>query len=163
KQVRFVLTIREETAKASYPELYAFLKNLGPLAQGRIDVEDESRRTLFTVRFSTKDLRVELDTFTADGKVLPLEDGPVAATKPVDLEAALASKHRICMNLSFDVNGITTELRGLTIKVAYERRVEVPAPGKPATDMTLKYCFDEMPTVAVSGSAYGFLPTWAID
>jgi hypothetical protein len=155
RQIRLVVSIRREVAKETYPDLYEFLDALGPLARGRIDVLDDKGRTLFGLRFNTKDLQVELDAFVKDGMLLPADGGNVLVGEPVDIRKVTLSKHRVRCSFAADVNGIVTEVRDLDLDATYRRGA------RDAVDLDLAMSGE--PAVSVSGSAFGIVPTWAID
>jgi hypothetical protein len=155
RQLRFMLGVRREAMKESYPALLKFFEGLGPLARGQIDVLDEKGRTLFGFRFSTQDLAVELRAFVREGRILPVDGGVVLVDEGVDLREVKTSRHTLHGAFSFDMNGITTDIRDLDAKVVYERKAD--------ESMELHYALDKEPVVQVSGSAFGVVPTWAID
>ncbi len=164
RQLRFMISVRREAMKESYPHLLEFLEGLGPLARGKMDVTDAKGRTLFTFRFSTADLSIELGAFVADGRVLPVDGGNVLLAEGVDIRTVTTSSHTIKTSLSFDMNGITTEMRDLNFKVTYARQPKDPkVVNGEGESMALRYVLDEEPVVKVSGSAFGIVPTWAID
>ncbi|MBI3723055.1 hypothetical protein HY251_03735 [bacterium] len=154
KQIHLVISVRREAAKEKHPAIVEWLTGMGPLITGRVDFTDEKGRTCATIRFSTKDLALTIDAFVAGGKLLPVESGHVLANEGVDFEETLSAKRRDRWTLDFDVNGIVTEVHDLVFKVDYERTQD---------SMTAKIVLDEEPKVRVHGSAYGVIPTWAID
>ena len=154
KQVHLVLSVREDSARDKYPAIWEWVSKWGALANGRLDITDEKGRVVATVRFSTKDLSVTLDAFFSHGKICPVDCGRVLVDEGYDLEATGAAHHRDRWSLDFDVNGITTEIRDLVFKVDYEKTND---------GMKAKIVCDQEPKVRVHGSAFGVIPSWAID
>ena len=115
---------------------------------------DSQGRALMTIRFSTKDLAFTIDAFVANGKLCPVESGKVLVDQGVDLEAVTTCDRKDRWCFEADVNGISTEIKDLIFKVHYENG--------PKGMRTLITC-DEEPRIRVHGSAFGVIPTWAID
>jgi hypothetical protein len=154
KQVHLVLSLRQDAAEQKYPAIWKWLTGLGPLASGRLEITDEQNRVVATMRFSSKDLGVTLDAFLAHGKICPVENGRVLVNEGIDPETTTRAHHRDRWSMDFDVNGIVTEVRDLAFKVDYEKTRE---------GMRARIVCDEEPKVRVHGSAFGLIPTWAID
>lgn len=154
KQVHLVLAVRRDSAEENYPALWKWISGWGPLAAGRLEVTDEKGRVVATFRFSTKDLSITLDAFFSHGKLCPVEGGKVLVDEGYDLESTGKAHHRDRWSFDMDVNGITTEIRDFVVKVAYEKTND---------GMQSRLVCDEEPKVRVHGSAFGVIPTWAID
>ncbi len=99
-------------------------------------------------------LALTIDGFVAGGKLCPVESGKVLVEESVDLEAVATADRRDRWSFESDVNGICTEVKDLAFKVHYENGVK---------GMNAVIVCDEEPKVRVHGSAFGVLPTWAID
>lgn len=155
RQIRLIVSVRRDSAKEKYPDLYDFLDALGPLARIRADVQDDKGRTLFGLRFATKELQLELDAFVKDGMLLPTDGGNVLIGEPVDLRSVQTSKHRVRCSFAFDVNGIVTDVRDFDLDAVYAR-------GK-GDRIDLDLALTTEPAISVGGSAFGLVPTWAID
>ena len=80
--------------------------------------------------------------------------GKVLVDESVDLETVATADRRDRWSFESDVNGICTEVKDLAFKVHYESG---------AKGMSSVIVCDEEPKVRVHGSAFGVLPTWAID
>lgn len=154
RQVHLVLGIRQDSAEQNYPALWKWIARWGALAQGRLEITDDKGRVVATFRFSTKDLSITLDAFFSHGKLCPVEAGKVLVEEGYDLEATARAHHRDRWSFDMDVNGITTEIRDLCFKVDYEKTND---------GMHTHIVCDEEPKVRVHGSAFGVIPTWAID
>jgi hypothetical protein len=154
KQVHFVISVRRDVAKEKHPAVADWLLGMGPLITARLDVTDEKGRTVATIRFSTKDLALTLDCFVANGKICPVENGKVLVAEGYDVETVAHAQHKDRWTFDLDANGIVTEVHDLVVKVDYTRTQD---------GMEARFVMDQEPKVRVHGSAYGVIPTWAID
>jgi hypothetical protein len=153
-QVHLVLSIRREPKKKELQGVVQWLAELGPLASGQLELEDDKGRTLATMDFSTKDLRVALNAFVSRGAICPVENGQVLVNDGYYPRAIARQDYRGRLNLDVTVNGITTEVHDLRFKAVYE---------KTADGMRSELVFDEEPTIHVRGAAYGLVPAWELD
>ncbi len=152
QQLHLVFSVRRDSEK--HRPVVEWFEAMGPLMNGRGDLCDSRGRTLLTIRFNTKDLALTIDGFVAGGKLCPVESGKVLVEESVDLEAVATADRRDRWSFESDVNGICTEVKDLAFKVHYENGVK---------GMNAVIVCDEEPKVRVHGSAFGVLPTWAID
>lgn len=152
QQIHLVMGVRRESDK--HKAVIEWLDGLGPLMSGRAELCDSRGRALMTLRFSTKDLALTIDAFVASGKLCPVEGGKVLVDEGVDLETVKACDRRDRWSFEADVNGIVTEVKDLVFKVHYEST---------PTGLRSRIVCDEEPKIRVHGSAFGVIPTWAID
>jgi hypothetical protein len=152
QQIHLVFSVRRDAAK--HRSVIDWLEAFGPMLSGRGDLCDAKGRTLVTLRFNTKDLAMTVDAFVAGGKLCPVEAGKVLVGEGVDVESVAATDRVDRWSFDGDVNGIATEIRDLVFKVHYE--------SGPA-GMKARIVCDQEPKVRVHGSAFGVIPTWAID
>jgi hypothetical protein len=152
RQIHLVLSVRRDSPL--HRPVIEWLEGLGPLMSGRLEITDKKGRIVATIRFSSKELALTFDLFVANGKICPVDSGQVLTEEAYDLEAITKAEHTDRWNFDMDVNGIVTEIHDLKIKVAYEAG---------AQGMRCRMVHDECPKVRVHGSAFGVIPTWAID
>ncbi len=152
QQIHFVMGLRRDGDK--HKAIVEWLEGLGPLMNARGELCDSQGRALMTIRFSTKDLAFTIDAFVAQGKLCPVEAGKVLVDQGVDLETVTTCDRRDRWCFEADVNGIATEVKDLVFKVHYE--------STPKGLRSVIVC-DEEPKIRVHGSAFGVIPTWAID
>lgn len=152
QQIHLVLSLRRDAEK--HRAVVDWLEGLGPLVTGRGDLCDSQGRTLVTIRFSTKDLALTIDAFVSGGKLCPVVDGKVLVDEAVDLEAVATTDRRDRWGFEADVNGIVTEIKDLVFNVHYENTSQ---------GLRAAMVCDTEPKVRVHGSAFGVIPTWAID
>lgn len=153
QQLRLSARLRPDLMEERYPELSEFLADLGPLLDGRVRWVDDQGRQLARMSIDTGALSLTLEGFVRDGRLLPVGgDGQVVLDAPAATGSPVAVKG--VTDLRFNMNGIVTEVRGLEMDGTYARRPD-------GADLT--GTISRVPTVAVSGSAFGFLPAWAID
>lgn len=152
QQIHLVMGVRRDSNK--HRSVIEWLEGMGPLMNGRGELCDSQGRPLMTLRFSTKDLALTIDAFVAGGKLCPVEGGKVLVDQGVDLEAVSTCDRRDRWSFEANVNGIATEVKDLCFKVHYE-----------STEKGLRSVIvcDEEPKIRVHGSAFGVIPTWAID
>jgi hypothetical protein len=154
QQVHLVMGVRTDSSSAKTAAIREWLTALGPLARGRLEMCDAAGRPLVTIRFSTKDLNVQIDAFLSKGRLCPVEGGQILVDEGCDLETVTSVKRRDRWSLDMDVNGITTEISDLSYSVEYQAGPD---------GMKARIAFDHEPRVRVRGSAFGIIPTWAID
>lgn len=153
QQLRLSGRLRPDLMEERYPELSEFLADLGPLLDARLRWVDAQGRQLARMSIDTGALSLTLEAFVRDGRLLPVgPDGQVVLDAPATTDGPTVVKG--VTDLRFNMNGIITEVRGLELDGAYARRAD-------GADLTGR--ISRVPTVAVSGSAFGFLPAWAID
>lgn len=154
QQLRLSGRLRPDLMKARYPELAAFLARMGPLLDARVRWVDAQNRQLARMSLDTASLALTLEGFVADGRLVPVgHDGQVVLDDPAPAEGEAVDVRGVA-DLRFNMNGILTEVRGLEVDGVYARRPD-------GADLTGR--LTRVPQVAVSGNAFGFLPSWAID
>lgn len=157
QQLRLAGRLRPDVMEERYPELAVFLADLGPLLDARVRWVDAKGRQVARMSLDTATLALTLEGFVRDGRLLPVGgDGQVvldagdpgggAAGAPVELKGVI--------DLRFNMNGIVTDVRGLELDGQYARRAD-------GADLTGR--ISRVPSVAVSGNAFGLLPAWALD
>lgn len=154
QQLRLRLRLDPARLETRYPDLAEFVRELGPLFQGELTFRDAQRRNLLRLQFDTGKLEVAIEGFLCDGRLVPVgHDGQIVLDAPSAIPG-LPVTFTAEGSSTFNVNGIETRVRGLELRSTY---LEQPLGADLVTTIT------RPPVVAVSGSAYGFLPTWAID
>lgn len=154
QQLRLRSRLVPEKLQARFPELAEFLGEIGPLFKGELLFRDARNQNLLRLLLDTEKLEVTVEGFLHEGRLVPIGpnglpalDGPAgAAGVPVTFSALGTSV--------FNVNGIETKVRDLVLQSTYLER---------ADGADLVTAITKPPVVSVSGSAYGILPTWAID
>lgn len=154
QQLRLRLRLDPQRLETRFPDLAEFLGELGPLFKGELLFRDAQQRNLLRLQFDTEKLEVAIEGFLRDGRLLPVgRDGRVVLDPPAPPPGVPVTFSALGHS-TFNVNGIETKVRDLVLESTY---LEHPAGADLVTTIT------RAPAVAVSGSAYGFLPTWAID
>ncbi|HZV01658.1 MAG TPA: hypothetical protein VFF73_33415 [Planctomycetota bacterium] len=151
-QIHFVAAFRRDSQK--HKAVIEWLEGLGPLMNVRGEFCDSQGRPLVTLRFNSKDLATTIDAFVYQGKLCPVDSGKVLIDEGVDLEQVVKSQRTDRWSFESDVNGIVTEIKDLMMKVTYESGEK---------GMRTRIVCDQEPKVRVHGSAFGVIPTWAID
>jgi hypothetical protein len=153
QQLRLAGRLRPDLMEERYPELSEFLSELGPLMKARWRWVDAQNRQLARLSIDTSTLGLVLEGFVRDGRLLPVgSDGQVVVSEPVAAPGPVRVKG--IADVTFNMNGIVTELRGLEVDGSYDRRED-------GADVSGR--ISKVPGIAVGGSAFGFLPAWAID
>lgn len=154
QQLRLSGRLRPDLMEERYEELAEFLADLGPLLDARVRWVDAQGRQLARLNLQTGTLGLTLEAFVRDGRLLPVGlDGRVVLDEPAAPTTAPAVVNAVA-DLHFNLNGITTEVRGLEVDGTY-------AQGDGGAVLTARV--SRVPTVAVGGTAFGILPSWAID
>ncbi|MCO5169264.1 MAG: hypothetical protein M9894_23210 [Planctomycetes bacterium] len=154
QQLRLSGRLRPDLMEARYPALSGFLAGMGPLLDARVRWVDAEGRQIARMSLDTGALALTLEGFVADGRLLPVgRDGQVVLDAPAAPEGAPVEVRGVA-DLRFNMNGILTDVRGLEVDGLYERRPD-------GADLTGR--LTRVPQVVVSGNAFGFLPSWAID
>lgn len=151
QQLRASLVLRPDLMEERYPELAEFVAGLGPLFKADLRWLDDQGRSLARAHVQTEQLRLTLEAFVLDGRLLPvgLDGQVVVAPQPA------ASRFTCQADLTFSVNGIVTTVRGMVAETVVTR-----GEGG-ALDVVGR--IKKKPQVTVGGRAFGILPTWAVD
>ena len=154
QQLRLRMRLDPTRLEARFAELSEFLAEMGPLFKGELLFRDAQNRNLLRIQLDTEKLEVCVEGFVRDGRLLPVgHDGRVVLDPP-PTPAGVPVTFNAVGHSTFNVNGIETRVRDMVLRSTY---IEHAGGCDLLTEVT------QPPTVAVSGSAYGFLPTWAID
>lgn len=155
QQLRASLKLRPDLMEERYPELAEFLTDLGPLFKADLRWLDDQGRSLARAHLETEQLRLTLEAFVLDGRLLPVgTDGKVVVAAPA-APAGPASRFTCQADLTFNVNGVVTSVRGMVAETVVAR-----GEGG-ALDVVGRIV--RKPQVTVGGRAFGILPTWAVD
>lgn len=153
QQLRLAARLRPDLMEERYPELAEFLADLGPLMTARVRWVDAQNRQLARMSIDTGTLGLVLEGFVRDGRLLPVgPDGAVVVAEPPAAAGPIYVKG--VTDVTFNMNGIVTEIRGFEVDGVYDRRED-------GADVIGR--LSRVPTVTVGGNAFGFVPSWAID
>jgi hypothetical protein len=153
QQVRLRARLRPDLLEPTYPEMADYLQAIGPLMRASFKFADARGRTFLTLTMDTRSLALQLDGFLAGGRLLPVEHGRVLTAEPLDPPNA-PRLVVVSGKVESEINGIVTKIDGIQLA---------------STVLPLANGYDvlttmrKVPQVSVSGSAFGILPTWAID
>ena len=153
QQVRLRTRLATERLAERHPELAEYLDAFGPLLRASLHLSDARGRRFLGISLDTERMALQLDAFVRDGRLLPVEHGRVLVNEP----ALPASAPRVIVvtgKAESHLNGVVTKLDGIHMTSAV-----IPRPDGYDVLTSMR----KTPQVSVTGSAFGVLPTWAID
>lgn len=152
KQVSLTLVIDRQRLEKQYPEIYDYLNRVDNLVSLTLEIFNADGN-LLTARLDTTDLAFHLDTWVRDDALIPVKNGVPQLDRPFRM--ADRTHHLTALaNATFDVFGVTTEIRNIQSEAHY-------TPQEDAMQLSLK--LNRIPQVSVHGAAFGFIPTRLID
>jgi hypothetical protein len=137
-----------------YPELAAFFRDLGELADARLRVSDGAGNALASLHADTKHMQSRVGAVLKEGKVVAVRKGAPSHEAEGALSAARFERMRVTSDLHFVLHRLHVAIENLQIELQYREHadgfeLQAKAVGKPR--------------VRVTGAAFGLLPTRVLD
>jgi hypothetical protein len=154
-EFRLTFSFRMETLKKKYPEVWAFLGEVGELIHIEGSLKDRQGRQIGTFYFDTGQRTMRICALIKNGAIIPVDEGghPILAAA-LDPAKVRRLDFSIRAKAVFNINGIKLQADRIAMNGDY-RRV-----GEDAMVLTR---FKIPPRVSITGQAYGVVPTWLID
>lgn len=152
-RLRAVLHLDPKLMQARYPELSDYLDDLDELFEADLRWLDSHDRTIAVLHLDSRSLTVRLELYVKDGMWVPSRAGLPIADMPLAAGPG-AFRSRVLVSANFRALGLVMQLRGVQLNLALERTER---------RMELRGRMQQIPTMAVSGAALGFIPPGLID